>query len=426
MTKPRIFGKLRGLLSGGQIQLWAVLDIGTVEAKALVVLVEDDRASIVGVGREVHGQEPVRDGAIADTQALAGACEKALAMAEAVTETVVGDKLVADRAVIGIAGPLLKSTYITLSAPRVRPMTSISEGELTALLHRAERLALQQARGELAMEMATPAPDVGLVDAELVQVLVDGYRVSSPVRLQGKQLEVRVSNVFAPLDYLAAVSSVATTLELEATAVVAGSCLVGRVLGRGDGIIIDIGGACTDVVLHRGGGVERMGTLPIGGLAFTRQVARALGVPVAAAEEIKRSYSSGRLASSRAEEVHPAVVAGVRTWLDGVQTLLEEMAARDPLPPRIFLCGGGDALPDLGRATRSHPWARVLPFTRYPDIVLLQPNMVMGPVDRTGRLVGEAFVVPAALAAWAVQMTREEVALPQRALRSALHRMGLS
>ena len=422
-----MINRLQSLLSGERPHLYAVLDIGTVEAKALVVLVENEQAAIVGVGREAHAQGAVQDGGIANTEALAAACEKALANAEALTETVMGEQLVADRAVLGISGPVLKSTYVSLAAPRARPADRITEGELRALLQRAERLALQQARSELAMETGSPAVDVGLVDADVVQILVDGYRVSSPVRLQGRQLEVRVFNLFAPLDFLAAVNSVAAALELEPVMILAGPCLVGRVLARGDAIVIDIGGECTDVVLLRGGGIERMRTLPMGGLSFTRRVGRTLGVPVMAAEEIKKSYAAGRLDWARTEEVRAALTADVRTWLDAVQALLEEMAASDTLPPRVLLCGGGAALPDLERAARSYPWVRLLPFTRYPEIIVLQPSHMTGASDRTRRLVGESFVVPAALAAWTVRSLHSQGGdLPQQSLQRVLHGMRLS
>ena len=425
-----MINKLRSLLSGNRPDLYAILDLGTVEAKALVVLVDGEQAAIIGAGRQAHHSGAIVNGMLSDAKQAAEACERALVQAESLTETIVGDKLIADRAIVGISGPMLKSVCLSLAIRRPRPQERISESELQAIIRRAERLVLRQARTAVAEEHGTADIDVGLVDACVLRVLVDGSIVNNVVGSTGTQVEVRLSNVFAPVAYLTAVGSVATALDLHPVAILSGVGALVRtpyIVGHGDAIIVDVGGDCTDIALVRHGGIEALYTLPMGGVSFARRIGRTLGVPLAAAEEIKRSYAGGRLDATRTAELGAALGEDIQTWLDGLQALLQEMAGDEALPAHLFLGGGGAALPDLVRAARAHPWLRVLPFARQPQITTIQPRQLAVIADRTHQTNNESFVVPVSLAAWAVASARRATTSPQqRALQQVLHGMGLA
>ncbi len=424
-----MLSKLRTLLPHSQPDLYAILDIGTVEAKALLLLVAEDDAAVVGVGRQAHQPGAIVNGSIVDAKLAARACDQALAQAEALTETVVGEKLVADRAIAGISGDSLKSVCLSLTIHRQHPKESLSESELRSAVQRAERVVLEEARSQIESQPGAAGTEVGLVDADVLHILVDGYPLIN-TGVTGAQLDVRLSNVFAPVGYLAAVSSVVAELEMETVAILSGACAVARapyITGHGDAIIIDVGGESTDIVLSRNGGIESVQSLPMGGGSFTRHTARLLGIPLMAAEDIKRAYACGELDQERTNELRSVLAGDVHTWIDGVQALLEDMAAQESLPSHIFLSGGGAALPDVERGVKSHNWIRVLPFTHHPQVTVVQPHSLSILTDQTRHLEGETFGVPAALAAWAVQSIRQKsTSLPQRTLRQVLHGMGLS
>ena len=417
--------KLQTWLLGGRPNLYAVLDIGTTEAKALIVLVDKGKAIVVGAGRQPHQDGAIADASLADVTLAALACEQALAQAENLTEEVVGEKLVADHAVVGLSGPMLKSTCVSLALRRARPQQRISNRELQGIVQRAQRLALQQAREVMAEDRASAGIQVGLVDAVITRIMVDGYAVHSAIGAQGAQVEVCLSNVFAPTAYLVMASSVAARLDLETMAILSGVSSVAHmpsVVSRGDAIVVDIGGECTDVALVRRGGIESLQSLPLGGMSFTRRVSRTLGVPLAAAEETKRKYAEGRLDQSRTMELRLAFASDIQALVDGLRGMLKGMAGHNELPAHIFLSGGGSVLPDIQQAIRSHPWIHVLPFARHPQMTILQPRSIPNLNDGTRRL-GDVFGVPACLAACAVSQADDA---PQRILKQVLHGMGLS
>jgi len=425
-----MINKLRSVVAHRRPDLYAILDIGTVEAKALLVLVEGEQAAIVGAGRQAHQPGAIVNGSVADVQGAAKSCGYALAQAETQTEMVVGERLVAERVVVGISGPMLKGTCLSLTVRRPRPNDRLSDSELRAIVQRTERLVLQQAHNQLAEESLQADVELALVDADILHITVDGYPLTNAVAETGSQVDVRLSNVFAPVSYLATVSAIATASELKPVAILAGCCALARtpaIAARGDAIVIDSGGECTDIVLVRQGGIECVQTLPMGGVSLTRRISRVLGVPLAAAEEIKKNYAASRLDQERGTELRTALAGDVHTWVDGIQALLEDMAGHDDLPGQIFLAGGGAALPDLERAIRLHPWIHVLSFERPPQVTAVQPRLLSGLTDKTQQMSSQSFAIPVALAAWAVQSAQAKAAsTPQRILQQVLHGMGLS
>ena len=162
-------------------------------------------------------------------------------------------------------------------------------------------------------------------------------------------------------------------------------------------------------------------------MSFTNRIAHTLGVPLNAAEEIKKNYSSGRLDQDRTAELRSAIAGDVQTWLDGVQALLEAMSRQDDLPAHMYLGGGGAALPDIERAMRLHSWLTVLSFVRSPQVSVLQAKSITGLTDSTRHAGGPGHAVPVSLAALAVQPARTQTAnAPQRILQQVIHGMGLS
>lgn len=401
---------------------FTVLDVGTAVVKALVCQVRDEGARVVGVGRERQGAGAMQAGAITDIAAVVDACDQALRQAEDMTEQVLGQKVVPDQAVLGIAGELVKGAACTVRVQRPKPTERITAGELATVVERVERLALNQVREEMAWERRTPAVEIRLVNAAIVGVEIDGYRVVNPLRFQGGNLAVTAFNAFAPLVHVGALRTVATELGLEPLAIIAEPFAVARALTPGEAIFIDVGGGTTDLALARRG-IEGTRSFALGGQTFTGRIASTMGLSPERAEETKLAYARRRLDADLSERVRQAIAGERQTWLDSVELLLEELAGGDPLPARLCLCGGGSGLPDIVEGLRSFPWLRRLPFPRYPEISLSQPRDVAGIQDSTHQLLSPQDVTPLALAAQALRQQERPLGLLDLALERALRAM---
>ncbi|MBI4759115.1 MAG: hypothetical protein HY783_09000 [Chloroflexi bacterium] len=400
------------------------LDVGTEFAKALVCEIKNGQGHILGVGRQRQTEHEMQEGRVTDIDAVVANCDVALRQAEDMTEEICGRKVVPDQTVIGIAGEFVKGAAYTVQCQRPKATSPLAVGELEGIVRRAERLALSQVRQQLSWETGTPDAAISLVNAAIVEVVIDGYRVVNPLRFQGKNLQVTVFNAFAPLVHIGALRTVAAELELELLAVVAEPYAVARCLGTGDAIFVDVGGGTTDIALVRNGGIQSTRSYALGGRAFTKRLALALGLPYQRAEELKLDYARGKLEKARAADVKKALAPEVTTWLDGVELILEEMAGNEPLPPRFYLCGGGSALPEIVECLRAHPWHKKLPFSRYPDVNVIKPQEVVGLLDRTRLLVSQQDITPMALAYQAANMDRD-TSIQEQVLRRVIKAMKI-
>ncbi len=397
------------------------LDVGTEFAKALVFEIDDlGKGTVRGVGRKRQGLSHMQSGTVADIAAVVDNC--AVALQEA--EEMAGFR--PTQVVIGIAGELVKGFTTTLTQERRKPGVPINDAELVKLIDSVQKTALQEAERSITWETGLPHVDVRLVHSAIVGASIDGYGLTNPVGFQGRHVKIGIFNAFAPLVHLGALQSVASQLDLELLEIVAEPYAVARVLGaehvrQAGAMFIDVGGGTTDVALVRQGGIEGTRMFALGGRAFTKSIADHLDLPFPRAEAIKVDYARGLDVEHRAE-VAAIVRDDVSVWATGVELVMEEMAAGEMLPARIYLCGGGSRLPEIREAIAGERFWKQLPFARPPEVLIMAPDQVESIRDATDLLVDQQDVTPLGLAYQAIELQTSEDPL-DAALRRVLRVM---
>jgi cell division protein FtsA len=248
----------------------------------------------------------------------------------------------------------------------------------------------------------------------VVDVKIDGYRVTNPIGFQGKEVSVGVFNAFAPMVHLGALQSVAADLDLDLITIAAEPYAVARSFGTQEAgefnaIFIDIGGGTTDIAVVSNGGLEGTRMFAIGGRSFTKRLANTLNVPFARAEEIKIAYSEDLLKEKSKKIVRDALYSDASVWRSGVELALSEFSNLDLLPNRILLCGGGSALPEIKEVLSESGWYKDLPFSKKPSIHFIKPSDVVNIVDETGKIKDQQDITPMGLANLVVEMGEEDV-----------------
>ncbi len=406
---------------GPSLAACTALDVGTEFAKALVFEIDEGgHGTVRGVGRKRQGLSHMQSGTVADIAAVVDNCSVALQEAEEMA----GFR--PTQVVIGIAGELVKGFTTTQSQERKRPDQPISEAELQKLIDGVQREALREAERSITWETGLPHVDVRLVHAAVTGASIDGYALTNPVGFKGRHVKIGIFNAFAPLVHLGALQSVASQLDLELLQVVAEPYAVARVLGsdqvrQAGALFVDVGGGTTDVALVRQGGIEGTRMFALGGRAFTKSIADRLDLPFPRAEALKVDYARG-IAGDRADDVAQIVAEDVEVWSAGVELVMEELAAGDLLPGRIYLCGGGSRLPEIARALAGEPFWKRLPFARPPEVTIMSPDQVEAIDDATELLVDQQDVTPLGLAYQAIELQTTEDALDV-ALRRVLRAM---
>jgi cell division protein FtsA len=360
------------------------LDIGTEFAKALIARVNGDDLEIVGVGRKRQETSDMHSGAIADIAGVVQNCEEALAEAEDQAG------LQAKRAVIGIAGELVKGNTSTIRYRRPQPDKPLTVAEMELIIEKVQERAQVKAQKQIGLETGNDEVEVKLVNSALVSLHIDGYKVSNPIGFQGRDVAVQIYTAFAPMVHIGALERVADELGLELVAVAAEPFAVSRAVVGTDAssnftaILADVGGGTTDIAVVNDGGVEGTRMFGIGGRSFTQTIMNQMDLNYVDAEKLKVNLDSEKLKASVAKEAGGAIDRTLDVWLDGVELALSEFDAVDHLPNRILLCGGGASLTKLVDALAHEDWYKDLPFTKRPTVQHIAPEEVVGVKDTTG------------------------------------------
>jgi len=395
----------------------SVIDLGTEYVKALVVEVEEDRAVIIGQGVAQHKGSYARDGAIGDLETVTATCDQALRQAEDMTEKVYGRKVVPDQAVMGVPSLLVRGAAYTVKQQRSSPRRPVSQRELTQLLQRVQRLALQQLSQEFASR------DLILVDTSIAEIAIDGHGVTDPVGFRGENLAVTIFNALALREGLDGLRSIAEGLELEPPLLVPESQVVAFFLKGSEVIGLDVGGRGTEIVWTRNGGLLASRTMPLGGRAVSQCLAEGLHLSLQGAETLKLSYSHSQISETTRAAVGEVLSRAVGTWLAQVERKLMALAGGGTLPHCIYLWGGGSELPELVEAVKTFPWMRELLFARCPEVEVLNPERVPGLLDRTGLSLGRGGLIVMGLTHWACANEMENKAdLPVQLLAKVMRK----
>lgn len=413
-----IFSKI---LSGGGEENYLALDVGTDVVKALVFNVDkkEKKGVVIGVGRKRQKRGNMQSGAVSDISGVIETCQLAVnkALENAKVKKV-------KKAIVGIAGELVKGTTTTVHYERGNSDARIDFPELKNIIQKVQAKAYERIQEQISWETGQEV-DVKLINAAIVDVRIDGYQVTNPIGFQGKDVSISIFNAYAPIIHLGALQTIADELKIDLLSIAAEPYAVARSVDYEDvldfnAIFIDIGGGTTDIAVVRNGGLEGTKMFAFGGRSFTKKLAQELRIDFDEAEMLKIRYSEGKLGSDVSLKVEQILQNDCNVWLSGVELSLAEFTNSDVLPSKILLCGGGSGLPGIKKALMSREWASNLPFAKTLSVSFMQPRDVARVSDMTNELTNPQDVTPMGLANLVLDVTGEEKVM-SGILRRVLH-----
>jgi cell division protein FtsA len=373
-----------------------------------VLIVEVVRGQATIWGWDEIGTE----GTAADQpRAVASALETALTRAEAAAHDRTDRWLVADHVIVGLPASQLRGWAWPVKQQRPQPRMPVDEPELEALLKRGLRLTVNR-------QIGMRNRGWFLVDARPVNVAVDGMGVSDPVGFRGREIAATVFAALAKRDTVGAWRIVADELKFATLDLVAAPLAVAATLSEPEGLLIDVGEVSTDVTWWRGGCPVALDWLPIGGAALTDALLRQWQLDEDKAEALKRAYAAGQLRDEAGSQVREVLSPALEEWQYQAHRALTNMSqSKDqPLPQRVYLCGGTSALGDMLDAARALVSSDRLWFDRAPVVKVLKPRRVSGVINRTelGQRAGD---VPALAMAAQIGRQGQTTDRPARVLK---------
>jgi cell division protein FtsA len=399
------------------------LDIGTEYVKALIGKVVGDSIEIIGVGRKHQNLSDMQAGAIADIGSVVQNCDEALAEAEEEAGVSVRST------VIGIAGELVKGMTTTVRIARKVPEKALDLPEVERIIKLVQQRAEDKARKQLAWELGGKEVEIRLVNSALVGIEIDGYKVTSPIGFQGKDVVVQLYTAFAPLIHIGALERTAQQLDLDLLAVAAEPFAVSRsVIGNDananmSAVLMDVGGGTTDIAVINEGGVQGTKMFGIGGRAFTRSIERELNVEFSQAEELKLNLDSNRIPQNKRAAIEGALEKTLDVWVSGVELALAEFTKLDHVPHNILLCGGGSSLDMLMDKLEESKWSEALPFARTPQVQHIHPEQVVGIIDKTGKINDHTYITAMGLLRVGLDTSQFSMGQTSGSIREKIDRM---
>ncbi len=403
------------------------LDLGTETVKAILFTVEEKhsmsgevigkRGIVKGVGKVRHRLTDVQSGAITDIASIVNRCKEAIQIASEQA------KIQPQQLVMGIAGEFIKGATSRMTYKREEPNTKINVSELKNIIHKLQWRAFGEVRRALSEETGYPEIDVKLVGSTVVDVRVDGYKVTNLLGFQGKEVEMSIFNCFAPLGHYAALQNIADELGLELLGIVSEPFALSRCLafedGNLSGIFIDIGGGATDIAVVTNGSVVGTKMFGIGGRTFTKRLSVELNISFVEAEKLKYAYTADKLEQKSKKIIGNIINEDIEVWLDGVVLAMSDFKKTSPLPSKIFLSGGGTYLPEIMNAINDRKWHKKLPFVTKPVGAYLKPKGLRNIIDESRKIGDREDIIPLALVNIGIDLAGEETII-QKLLRKVI------
>lgn len=341
------------------------LDLGTDTIKAaLIQTSEEGTIKILGRSEQKQGLTSMRGQKIADFDAVLETTNLAVESAE------LNSQSRAKKVILGTSG-LIQSVGMTVRLKRPEPEKEISQKELNYLFQKIEEKTINPPMADLKQKTGL---DYELVGSEATRYGLDGQKLVTPLSLSGTTLEVSLLHNFCAKSDLTTLQSLASSLGLEIYGMNETATAITQTLLEGNeaGILIDIGGEITEVVIFKNGKIIGNKVFSLGGRSLSLMLSQKLNLSFEQVEKLKKDLAQGFLDAERARGVREIINEHFAVWVKGLETALGEFSEVRPLPALFLVTGGGATLEEVKSILISHPWNRVLPFSSFPKIERLK------------------------------------------------------
>jgi cell division ATPase FtsA len=363
---------------------YSLIDVGrdTVKAAVILTIPGQPEPQVIGYGRAETGNHDVTGGRL-EAEAVTHPVNLALTQAEDNTEEVIGQKIVPDDVIFALAGRAAVGRLFTMKQARAKAAEAISIKELKQLRDRTEK-TVRRGLSETFFEGGQWQP-LAVNDAGL---RLDNHLVLDGVGLTGQEISFSLFGVAGQAGALRSLEVLAQRLDLSIANVVASPQALASIAPYAEAIILDIGFSGTDICLIRDDALVGTDWIPFGGYFFTQSLARAMGIELTAARELKHAFSEGGLAKAKAAQVANYLDEPRARWYNAVMEVLARLSSDNPLshdkplPKRIYMTGGGCRLPGLERLLRTDPTL----FDSAPEVTQLGQQSSLSIKDLTDSL----------------------------------------
>ncbi len=263
-----------------QGEVFAALDIGSSKIACFIARAEGEGSPprVIGIGHQLA--EGMRNGSVANMEAL----QHAISSAVATAEQMAGEML--QRVIVNVSGSQLLSQTVNIELPLNG--REVTEGDLQRIVAQGQTMVPEDAQGH-PLELIHTIP---------VSYTLDHQKgIRDPVGMTGGMLQAQLHLVSAAFGPVRTLITAIARCHLEIEKLVAApyasglACLVEDEMDLGC-LVIDMGAGTTSFAVFFDGSAVYTDGIPVGGAHVTNDIARGLTTSLAHAERLKTLYGN--------------------------------------------------------------------------------------------------------------------------------------
>jgi len=397
-----------------QREPFAVIDLGTTHAKAIIIQFGPARAwNVVGAAAVRYSHQHSKESPLQ-------AASEALSQAEDRSVLLCGRRV--SPAVCAVSIPAGQVGLLTrrYQLTRPNPDQQIGVEEACTILTQAGAATLENPAHQTPHGGSQPGRT--WLATVWAACFVDRKSVTSLEGFQGKTVAVELVQALTDQCSVKPVRSWASAHELPAVLLpeqLAAATVIRRLPTC---TLVDAGGMRTNIYSASTDRLFRHMSVPLGGHHFTRWLSLVLGLSPSRTESIKLAYSSGRLRPRSADRIAHALRRIMQSWATALCRTVN--ATQEQLPGSWYTVGGLSLLPEFAHLPVLVANASMSRLLRYPVLEQLCLTQCFAPVFLGPECLSPIHFTATALAAYLVRLAsngrfqagiRQTAALAKRA-----------
>lgn len=290
--------------------------------------------------------------------------------------------------VLGLPANILKSQIFFKRLKRKNPKEKIQEKEAKSIINSILAKTQKDISQEFTQKTGILAKDIYFLDLKILEIKIDGYKVSQLLNFSGQDVDFRLISTFLLKYDLEKVKKDIQDLGFKILKIVDSAESLLSALGDKSlsGIFLDIGGKVSKIIIIKDGEIQRVSEFDGGGDDFSQILSQTLGISRAETEDLKVRYSKKNLSEGVRKRIKEIVLPTTKRWFNNLKGKLEEVQTSiGVFPPVIFIFGGGSILPEVQEVLNEGDWGG-LSFLGKPTADLLLPKDLKNIEDKTQSL----------------------------------------
>jgi hypothetical protein len=144
-----------------------------------------------------------------------------------------------------------------------------------------------------------------------------------------------------------------------------------RIFKKESFFLVDVGGYETTLTFLHDGVIRQIRSFPLGSSHYVKGIMELTDASPEEAEDIKKQYTEGIVGERTKSRLRDFFTKGSELWKKMFLKELEWFYPLGPIPPDIFLCGGGVHLPEITGILRGRDWLKDTSWVTAPEVRIL-------------------------------------------------------